>query len=92
MVSVGSKQLKNRLGAHLRLVREGSAVQIADRQRPVACPILAQSCEASEEADRLARLVSQGAVRLGSGRPSRGRPAKLKPGPGIVEMLTEERR
>lgn len=54
--------------------------------------IPAQSVEASDEADRLARLVAQGAVRLGSGRFSRGKPAKLKPGPGIVEMLAEERR
>jgi len=92
MVSVGSKELKNRLGAYLRLVREGNAVQITDRGKPVACMIPAQSREASEEAERLARLVAQGAVRLGSGRFSRGKPAKLKPGPSIVEMLEEERR
>jgi prevent-host-death family protein len=92
MVKVGSKQLKKHLGTYLRLVREGSAVQITDRGRPIACLIPAQSREASEEADRLARLVAQGAVRPGSGRLFRGRPAKLKPGPSIVEMLNEERR
>jgi prevent-host-death family protein len=92
MVSVGSKQLRRHLGAYLQLAREGSAVQITDRGRPVACLIPAQSRKASEEADRLARLVARGAVRLGSGRFFRGKPAKLKPGPSIVEMLAEERR
>ena len=92
MVSVGSKQLKDRLGMYLRLVREGTAVQITNRGRPVACIIPTQSREASDEAGRLARFVAQGAVRPGSGRLIRGKPAKLKPGPGIVEMLAGERR
>lgn len=92
MVSVGSKQLKNRLGAYLRLVRQGNAVQITDRGRPIACIIPAQSEVASEEADTLARLVAQGLVRPGSGRFTRGKATKLKPGPTVLEMLDEERR
>ena len=67
-------------------------VQITDRGRPIGCIIPAQSRQATEDAARLARLVAEGAVKLGSGRLSRGKPAVLKPGPSILEMLDEERR
>jgi prevent-host-death family protein len=92
MVTVGSKQLKNRLGKYLELVRQGNPVQITNRGRPIGCIIPAQSRQATEEAARLARLVAEGAVKLGSGRLSRGKPTVLKPGPSILEMLDEERR
>lgn len=92
MVTVGSKELKNRLGKYLDLVRGGNPVQITDRGRPVGCIIPARSRQAAESAERLARLVAEGDVRLGSGRLPRHKPAVLKPGPSIVEMLSEERR
>lgn len=92
MLTVGSKELRTRLGKYLTLVREGSPVQITHRGRPVACIIPAQSRQASESGEKLARLVAEGAVRLGSGRLAPHKASVLKPGPSIVEMLNEERR
>ena len=92
MLTVSSKELRTRLGKYLNLVREGNPVQITHRGRPIACIIPAQSCQETGSAERLARLVAEGAVRLGSGRLAPGKPAILNPGPSIVEMLNEERR
>jgi prevent-host-death family protein len=35
-ITVGARELKNRLGKYLRMVREGSVVIVSDRGRPVA--------------------------------------------------------
>lgn len=92
MIVVASKELKNRLGKYLALVREGNAVQVTDRGRPVACIIPTMRPEDGKRAEALARLVAAGVVRPGSGRLTRHRPTRLKRGPTIVEMLAEERR
>ncbi len=36
MIRVGVRELKNRLGRYLQLVRQGQTVEITDRGRPVA--------------------------------------------------------
>jgi len=92
MMRVGSKELKNRLGKYLALVRKGNAIQVTDRGRPVACLVPASSPKASQQAEWLTRLVREGALRLGSGRLARHRPTPIGKGKTIAEMVAEDRR
>jgi prevent-host-death family protein len=93
MVTVASKELKNRLGRYLQLVREGRPVRITDRGKPIGCIVPLEGPSASTELDQLSRLLATGGLKLGSGslRPHH-KPARLKPGPSTTELLAEERR
>ena len=93
MVTVASKELKNRLGRYLQLVREGQPVQITDHGRPIGCIVPLAKPEQSDELAQLSRLIATGGVTLGTGKLRRHwKPAKLKPGPSISELIDEERR
>jgi len=93
MVTVASKELKNRLGRYLQLVREGHPVQITDHGKPIGCILPFAKPEQSEELAQLSRLIAAGGVTLGAGKlRSHWKPAQLKPGPSIAEMIDEERR
>ena len=93
MVTVAGKELKNRLGKYLRLVREGETVQITDRGKPVGCILPAATPEEQRRAEMLASLVAKGSFRVGAGKLSRRpRPIVLKPGKSIAEMVAEDRR
>ena len=93
LVTVASKELKNRLGRYLRLVREGQPVRITDRGKPVACILPLENAAEAGEAARLSRLLATGGLTLGSGNWRRRRkPARLKPGPSTTEMIAEDRR
>lgn len=92
MIPVASKELKNRLGKYLALVREGKTLRITDRGRPIGCIIPAQSPKAGKRAEALARLVAEGAVRLGSGRLARHKPTVMSRGKTIAQMVAEDRR
>ena len=95
MVTVGSKELKNRLGKYLKLVRQGETIQITDRGKPVGCitPVSDPNAQTDEQ---LTRLLATGHVRLSVKPPASGRrtfrPIRLKPGPSTTEMLAEDRR
>jgi prevent-host-death family protein len=93
MLTVASKELKNRLGRYLQLVREGQPVRITDRGKPIGCIVPLEGSVESAELAPLARLLVKGQLKLGSGsmRPHRKR-ARLKPGPSTTELLAEERR
>ncbi|MBI3668118.1 MAG: type II toxin-antitoxin system prevent-host-death family antitoxin, partial [Acidobacteria bacterium] len=87
------KELKNRLGKYLRLVREGETVEITDRGRPVGCILPAATPEDRARAEMLAALVSKGGFRVGAGKlHRRPRPTVLKPGKSVADMVAEERR
>ncbi|HTA70863.1 MAG TPA: type II toxin-antitoxin system prevent-host-death family antitoxin [Bryobacteraceae bacterium] len=93
MVTVASKELKNRLGRYLRLVREGQPVQITDHGKPIGCILPLVKAERSDELAQLSRLIAIGGIALGTGKLRRQwKPARLKPGPSIAEMIDEERR
>jgi prevent-host-death family protein len=94
MVTVPARELKNRLGKYLQLVREGEPVRITDRGKPIGCIFpLADSGPHLRENQALARLLSGGIVRLGTGQMHRRpRPARMTPGKSGTEMLAEERR
>ena len=91
MMTVACRELKNRLGKYLRMVREGQPVQITDRGRPIACILPLSS--AGKEADDLLKILAKGSIRPGSGQAlSRHRPAVMKPGKSVGQMISEERR
>jgi prevent-host-death family protein len=85
-------ELKNRLSAYLRLVKEGKTVLILDRNQPVAR--LERVSEEIGSDARLARLESKGIVI----RAARSLPLALlrTPGPqakrSVVTALLDERR
>jgi prevent-host-death family protein len=62
-ITVGARDLKNRLGSYLRAVREGKTVIVTDRGRPVA--ELRALREADTESDLvLRRLAAEGRLTL----------------------------
>jgi antitoxin (DNA-binding transcriptional repressor) of toxin-antitoxin stability system len=66
-ITVGARELKNRLGKYLRMVREGTVIIVADRGRPIA--ELRRIGPPEDQLDeRLRYLAAQGLVSLRSGR------------------------
>ena len=93
MITVGSKELKNRLGKYLAMVRKGETVQITDRGRPVGCIFPARNHEQQKDAETLARLVADGTLTLGKGKlRRRPRPTVMTKGKTVAEMVAEDRR
>ena len=93
MVTVASKELKNRLGRYLQLVKEGQSVRITDHGKPVGCILPLTTPAPSNDLAQLSRLLAAGSITLGAGKlRRRWKPARLKPGPSIAEMINEERR
>lgn len=93
MVTVGSRELKNRLGKYLGLVRKGQTLEITDRGKRVGLLVPAEDSGDSEHAKLLARLHAKPGIRWGSGRLTTNfKPAKLKPGKTLSEMILEDRR
>ena len=91
MMTVASRELKNRLGKYLRIVREGQPLQITDRGRPIACIIPLSSATGPD--NELLKVLAKGNIRPGSGAPlGHRRPAVMKPGKSVTEMISEERR
>ncbi len=91
VVTVGIRQLKNRLSEYLRLVRAGELVLITDRGQVIAK--LAPAVESTRESDLFAELVRQGIVRPGSGNRPELYPAthhRLSSG-SVAELIDEDR-
>ncbi len=66
-MEVGARELKNRLGHYLAIVKAGETVYVTDRGRVVA-ELKPRSIGRTSEAEALGRLVADGTVTLGSGR------------------------
>jgi prevent-host-death family protein len=92
-VSVGVRELKNRLTSYLKLVKADQEVIITERGRPIALiqPLAAASAARSLEA-RLAALAARGEISLAKGA-LRPRRHKFKiPGRPLSELIVEDRR
>jgi len=93
MVSVGVRELKNRLSEYLRMVRRGEAILVTDRGEPVAelrQPSSAFHTAAYPELERRARV---GKVRLGAPNRSDLYPSLPSPlPPGTARRLLDEER
>jgi prevent-host-death family protein len=92
VLTVASKELKKRLDRYLQLVREGQPVQITDHGKPIGCILPLVKPEQSDELAQLSRLIGTGGITLGAGKLRRQwKPARLKPGRSIAQMIDEER-
>jgi prevent-host-death family protein len=92
-VTVGVRELKNRLTSYLKLVKADQEVIITERGNPIALiqPLGGASAPRSLEA-RLAALAARGEVTLPEG-PLRPRRRRFKiPGRPLSELIIEDRR
>ncbi len=76
-ITVGSRELKNRLGSYLRQVRSGTTIVVTDRGAPIA-ELRPLPPGASKEQERLDVLVSAGLLA------PRTRPRLVEREPAIV--------
>ena len=93
MISVGIRELKNRLSEYLRMVRRGEEVLITDRGKAVAELRQPVSLPAAAAHPELVRRARSGKVRLGAPNRADLYPAmpRLLPSGTARRLLDEER-
>jgi antitoxin (DNA-binding transcriptional repressor) of toxin-antitoxin stability system len=93
MVSVGVRQLKNGLTRYLRMVEQGQAVLVMNRNRAVAVMNKPGLASAQTLEERIAALVAEGrllpAEKPGPSKPFK--PVRVK-GQPVSKMIVEDRR
>jgi prevent-host-death family protein len=92
MKTVGSRELKNRLGRYLALVRKGETIIVTDRGKTVAHIVPPNPGRSgSEDLEQiLKQLEAEGHLRLGT-RPFKPvKPIKVK-GKPISQIIIEDR-
>ena len=93
MSTVGVKELRNQLSRYLHRAKQGEAIVINERGKPIAViqPIHSAVAVASLQA-RLAKLAAQGLVALPTHKPlKKVRMVKVS-GPPISRAILEDRR
>lgn len=89
-ITVGTRELKNRLGRYLRMVREGTVVVVSVRGRPVA--ELRRIEPPDDQVDeRLLDLASQGIVTPRTGRGLEQIRRVAVQGPPVSETIRDDR-
>jgi len=88
---VGTKDLKNRLSHHLRLVRDGEHVLVTDRGRVIAELRPAHDTPEAEEA-ALASLEARGLLTRGRRKPTDFEPVSRRGRKLVSTLVTEDRR
>jgi prevent-host-death family protein len=93
MKKVGSRELKNRLGRYLRMVKRGETLVITERNRPVAQLVSTdnRSRGAASLEKTLQTLAEAGNLRLATKRLKRIVPVAAK-GKPASRMILEDRR
>jgi prevent-host-death family protein len=87
---IGARELKTRLGAYLREVRDGATIIVTERGEPVA-EIRPLSTGGKTEKGRLDGLVARGALTRESGKKlSSFRPIRIAGRP-LSETIVEDR-
>jgi prevent-host-death family protein len=91
MKSVGSRELKNRLGRYLRRVASGEELLITDRGKPVARLTSARKAQGRSDSDEwLRQLAAEGQIRLAT-KPFRRRKPPLNRGKSLSRILLDDR-
>jgi prevent-host-death family protein len=92
MKTVGSRELKNRLGRYLRFVRQGETVIVTARGETVAhiVPPSPKREDAEGLDEILKQLESEGHLRLGTRPFKRFKPLRLK-GKPASQIILEDR-
>jgi prevent-host-death family protein len=92
MRTVGSRELKNRLGRYLGLVGKGETIIVTDRGKPVArlVPLKPEPETGKSIQDILKQLEAEGHLRLGTQPFKRFKPIRLR-GKPLSQMILEDR-
>jgi len=92
MKTVGSRELKNRLGRYLGMVGRGETIIVTDRGKPVArlVPPEPKPEETYSVEDLLRRLEAEGHLRRGTGKFKAFKPVVTK-GKPASRMILEDR-
>ena len=92
MRTVGSRELKNRLGRYLGLVGRGETIIVTDRGKPVArlVPPEPEPETTYTVEDLLKRLEAEGHLRRGTRPFKRFKPIRVK-GKPMSQMILEDR-
>lgn len=87
--TVGSRELKTRLGSYLRKVRNGKTLIVTDRGEPIA--ELRPVSSATGLPAALLKMVADGTVTLPTRPKVRFAPVKHQ-GPSLSDAITEDRK
>jgi prevent-host-death family protein len=92
MKTVGSRELKNRLGRYLKLVGKGETLIVTDRGKPVARIVPAGSNGGEDRSvdEVLKQMEAEGHLRLGTRPFKRFKPVRLK-GKPLSKIIIEDR-
>jgi prevent-host-death family protein len=92
MKTVGSRELKNRLGRYLKLVAKGETLIVTDRGKPVVRMLPAESSgtEGKTMEEVLNQLEAEGHLRLGTRPFKKFKPIRLK-GKPLSKIIIEDR-
>jgi prevent-host-death family protein len=92
MKTVGSRELKNRLGRYLKLVGKGETLIVTDRGKPVAriVPTDSNGGEGRSVDEVLKQMEAEGHLRLGTRPFKRFKPVRLK-GKQLSKIIVEDR-
>jgi len=90
MKTVGSRELKNRLGRYLGLVRKGETVIVTDRGKPVARILPPEPEQDKSISEILKQLEAEGHLRLGTRPFKRIKPIRVK-GKPLSQIILEDR-
>jgi len=96
METVGIRELKNRLGHYLRLVRRGGTIVVTSRGKAVARLVpVASSAKPGmppKLEERLWQLAAEGRLSWSGGMPQLPEPAAVNRGPQLLSDLVVENR
>jgi prevent-host-death family protein len=92
MRTVGSRELKNRLGRYLGLVGKGETIIVTDRGKPVAriLPPNPKQEDADGLEEILQKMEAEGHLRRGTRPFKRFKPIRVK-GKPMSQMILEDR-
>ena len=92
MKTVGSRELKNRLGQYLKMARRGETLTVTDRGKPVAqiVPVNPNGELRGSLDDVLKQMEAEGHLRLGKRPFRRFKPVRVK-GKPLSEIILEDR-
>jgi prevent-host-death family protein len=92
MKTVGSRELKNRLGRYLKLAAKGETVVVTDRGKPVVRMLPADSNGSEDKTleEVLKQMEADGHLRLGTRPFKKFKPIRLK-GKPLSKIIVEDR-
>jgi prevent-host-death family protein len=92
MKTVGSRELKNRLGRYLGMVGKGETIIVTDRGKPVArlLPPISPSPDPAGLDEILAQMEAEGHLRRGTRQFRRIKPIRVK-GKPMSQVILENR-